>query len=55
MKKALVGFVAVGAGVGLLVAARRMSQEMRGHCKQMKAHCTQMATQSDEREIVGTA
>jgi hypothetical protein len=55
MKKAIVGFVAVGAGIGLLVAARRMSQEMREHYKQMKAHCKQMAAQPEEREIVGTA
>jgi hypothetical protein len=62
MKKAIVGFVAVGAGIGLLLAARRMSQEMRehskqmkAHCKQMAAHCQQMGAQAEEREMVGTA
>ena len=61
VKKAIVGFVAVGVGVGLLVAARRVGQEMRGradqmkaHCKQMAAHCNQMAVHSEEREMVGT-
>ena len=61
MKKAIVGFAAVGAVVGLFVAARRMGQEMRrhaeqmkAHCKQMAAHCEQMATHSEERETVGT-
>lgn len=61
MKKAIVGLAAVGAVVGLFVAARRMSQEMRvhseqmtAHCKQMAAHCKQMAAQSEEREMVGT-
>ncbi len=61
MKKAIVGFVAIGVGVGLLVAAKRVGQEMRdhaeqmkAHCKEMAAHCKQMAAQSEEQEMVGT-
>lgn len=61
MKKALAGVLAVGAGIGLLIAARRMAQEMRehseqmkAHCKQMAAHCKQMAAKSDERETAAT-
>ena len=54
MKKAIVGFAAVGAVVGLFVAARRVSQEMGVHFEQMKAHCKQMAAHSEERETVGT-
>lgn len=54
MKKALAGVLAVGAGIGLLIAARRMAQEMREHSEQMKAHCKQMAAHSEEREKVGT-
>jgi hypothetical protein len=61
MKNAIVGFVAVGAGIGLLLVGRRLSHEMLEHSKQMKAHCKQMAAhsrqmaaQSEEREMVGT-
>jgi hypothetical protein len=42
MKKAIFGFVAVGAVLGLLPVARRMSQ-MAAHCKEMAAQCKQMA------------
>jgi len=45
MKKAIVGFVAVGAIVGLRPVARRMSQKMREHCAQMAAQCKQMTEQ----------
>jgi hypothetical protein len=62
MKKAIAGVLVVGAGIGLLVAARRMGQEMRehseqmkAHCKQMAAHCKQMAANSEEREMVGVS
>ena len=48
MKKAIVGLAAVGSVVGLLVAARRVSQELREHSKQMKAHCKQMAAHCKE-------
>jgi gas vesicle protein len=48
MKKAIVGVAAVGAVVGLLVAGRRMSAEMREHSKQMKADCKQMAAHCKE-------
>lgn len=42
MRKAIVGLAAVGSGVGLLLAARRVSHQFREHAKQMKAHCEQM-------------
>ena len=42
MKKAIVGLGAIAAGVGLFLARRRVSQEMREHAKQMKAHCKEM-------------
>ena len=36
MKKAIIGFVAVGAALALRpVVKRRMVQKMRDHCKQM--------------------
>jgi hypothetical protein len=45
MKKAIVGFVAVGAVAGMLPVARRTSRKMREHSGQMAAHCKQMAAQ----------
>ena len=62
MKRLIIGFVAAGATVGLLAAAKRMSGEMRkhseqmaAHCKQMAAHCKQMAAQAEkDREPAGT-
>lgn len=61
MKKAIVAFVAIGAGIGLLLAARRMSQgmlehskQMAAHCKEMAAHCKQMTARTEERESVST-
>jgi len=48
MKKAVVGVAAVGTVVGLLVAAKRVSHELREHSKQMKAHCNQMAAHCKE-------
>lgn len=42
MKKAIVGLGAVTAGVGLFLAARRLSQEMREQARQMRAHCKEM-------------
>lgn len=48
MKKVIVGFAAVGSVVGLLVAARRVSHELREHSEQMKAHCKQMAAHCKE-------
>ncbi|HEX6662032.1 MAG TPA: hypothetical protein VF025_00015 [Gaiellaceae bacterium] len=55
MKKVIVGFVAAGAIVGLLAAARRMGREMHKHAEQMAAHCKQMAGQTEKRrEPVGT-
>jgi gas vesicle protein len=48
MKKAIVGLAAVAGVVGLLVAARRVSHELREHSKQMKAHCKQMKAHCKE-------
>jgi uncharacterized protein YneF (UPF0154 family) len=48
MKKVIIGLVAAGATVGLFVAARRMSEEMRKHSEQMAAHCKQMAAHCKE-------
>lgn len=45
MKKAIVGFVAVGAVVALLPVARRTSRKIREHSSQMAQHCKQMAAQ----------
>ena len=45
MKKAIVGFVAVGAVVALLPVVRRTSRKMREHSSQMAQHCKQMASQ----------
>jgi uncharacterized protein YneF (UPF0154 family) len=42
MKKAIVALAAVGTVVGLLVAARWVSRELREHSKQMMEHCKQM-------------
>lgn len=49
MKKALIGFVAVGVAVGLLPVARRISHTMREHCEQMAARCKQMAARAGDR------
>jgi hypothetical protein len=51
MKKAIFGFAAVGAVVGLGPAVkRRIGHKMREHCQQMAAKCNQMlAGQSPER------
>ncbi len=62
MKKVIIGFIAAGAVVGLLAAARRMSDGMRkhseqmaAHCKQMAEHCRKMTAQAEKpREPVGT-
>ena len=43
MKKAIVGFAAVGAVVGLWPAVKRMSTKMRKHCIEMAAKCKQTA------------
>jgi hypothetical protein len=43
MKKAIVGIGAVAGGIGLFLAGRRVTQEMREHIKQMKVQCKQMA------------
>ena len=56
MKKAIVGLGAVTAGVGLFLAARRLSQEMREQARQMRAHCKEMASKNggvppSEREV----
>ncbi len=54
MKKAMVGFVALGAMIGLRQVARRMGHKMREHCGQMAAQCKQMAAQVEGRgEAVG--
>ena len=45
MKKAVVGFAALGVIIGLRPVARRMEQKMREHCAQMAAQCKQMAAQ----------
>ena len=45
IKKAFIGFVAVGAVVGLRPVARRVGNEMREHCRQMAAQCKQTAAQ----------
>ena len=37
MKKAVVGFVAVGAVLAVRPVARRMGEKAREHCKQMMA------------------
>jgi gas vesicle protein len=56
MKKAVVGVAAVGTVVGLLVAAKRVSHEMRKqmkeHCQQMAAHCKEMmASRNGSTEV----
>ena len=43
MKKVIIGFVAVGAIVGLRPVAKRLGHEMREHCGQMAEQCKQMA------------
>jgi hypothetical protein len=48
MKRAIVGLAAAGTVAGLVVAARRASQELGEHSKQMKAHCKQMAAYCKE-------
>jgi hypothetical protein len=48
MKRVVVGFAAAGIVVGLLVAAKRVSHELREHSKQMKEHCKQMAAHCKE-------
>ena len=43
MKKALIGFTAVGALIALRpVLKRRIVQKMQEHCQQMAAKCKQM-------------
>ena len=43
MKKAIIGFTAVGALIGLRpVLKRRIVQKMQEHCQQMAAKCKQM-------------
>jgi hypothetical protein len=50
MKRAIVGFAAVGAILGF----RRLARQMREHCGQMAAQCKQMAEQfGDHGEPVG--
>ena len=54
MKKAILGFVAIGAVIGSRPVARRMGRKMREHCEQMAAQCKQMAGQFGTRgEAVG--
>ena len=54
MKKAILGFVALGAIIGLRPVARRMGRKMREHCEQMAAQCKQMTGQFGTRgEVVG--
>ena len=48
MRRAIVGFAAVGSGLALLLAARRVSHALSEHSKQMKAHCEQMAAHCAE-------
>ena len=45
MKRAIVGFAAVGAIMGLRPLARRVGRKMQKHCAQMAARCTEMAAQ----------
>ena len=45
MKRAIVGFAAVGAIIGLRPLARPLGQKMQKHCAHMAARCTQMAAQ----------
>ena len=45
MKKAILGFVAIGAIYGSRAVARRFGRKMREHCEQMAAQCKQMAGQ----------
>lgn len=45
MKKAMLGFVAIGALFGSRPAARRIGRKMREHCGQMAAQCKQLAGQ----------
>ena len=54
MKKAIVGFAAVGAVVGLLVAAKRMKAhfgQMAAHCKEMMASRNGSTEVPSEREV----
>jgi hypothetical protein len=56
MKKAFVGFAALGVIIGLRPVARRMEQKMLEHCAQMAAQCKQMAAQVGDRgEAAGRA
>jgi gas vesicle protein len=48
MKKAVVGVAAIGTVGGLLLAAKRVSHQMREHSEQMKEHCKQMAAHCKE-------
>ena len=54
MKKAILGFVAIGAIIASRPVARRMGCTIREHCEQMAVHCKQMAAQIGARgEAVG--
>ena len=54
MKKAVIGFVALGAVVGFRLVARRMGGKMREHCGQLATQCKQMSAQVGGRgEAVG--
>lgn len=49
MKKVIVGFVAIGAIVGLRSAGRHIGHKMRDHCGEMTQRCMEMATQAARR------
>jgi len=54
MKRAILGFVAIGAILGSRPVARRMGRKMREHCAQMAVQCKQIAGQVGGRgEAVG--
>jgi hypothetical protein len=50
MRRAILGLVAIGAGVGLLSILKRKAHKMRAHCEQMAAECKQMMAYPEARD-----